>query len=253
MSKNFCPECGTQLNAESINLSEGVALCPSCGQLSRLSDVVSGKRPAAEILSQRPRGCLVTEAGQTIVVHATLRSIVGFIGALFVSLFWNGIVSVFVLIALSGLYANLVGPLPAWFPAPQDDAPMTLGMTLFLCLFLVPFVTVGSVMIGAVFLNAFGRVEVRINEGDACVNTGIGWLVWRRRFDPNQVRSVGEGLTSWETNDRRSPLIVIEADRTIKFGSLLENSRREWLRAMLHELLTKAQAGQRREVLSQVW
>lgn len=250
MSKNSCPECGHQLDAESINLSEGVALCPGCGQLSRLSDVVSGKRPSVDVLGRTPKGCSVTEAGQTIVLHATLRSIAGFFGALFISLFWNGIVSVFVLLALAGLYTNLVGPMPAWFPAPQNDAPMTLGMTLFLCLFLVPFVTVGSIMIGAVFMNAIGRVEVRIDEDRASVNTGIGWLMWRRRFDPNQVRSVGEGLTAWETNDRRSPLIIIEADRTIKFGSLLENSRREWMQAMLHELLVTAPAGQRSEVLS---
>ena len=75
-------------------------------------------------------------------------------------------------------------------------------------------------------------------------------LAWRRRFDPARVRRVGVGRTSWETNGKPNEVIAIEADRTIKFGSLLRDDRREWLQAILHELLVKS-PHQRREVLSQ--
>lgn len=248
MSENYCPTCGAQLALESINLAEGVALCASCGQLSRLSEVASRKRPIAEVLRNPPTGCSVTEWGQNTVVHATLRSIVGFFGTLLVALFWNGIVSVFVLVALAGLYTNLIGPLPPWFPAPDFDESMSLGMTLFLCIFLLPFVTIGLLMVGAVLLNSAGKIEVVVGDKNGVVRTGIGFLAWRRQFDPTQVRRVSLGTTSWQTDGQPSEVIIIEADRTIKFGTLLRDERREWLQAILHELLTNA-----RPALSSVW
>src|SRR4051812_26936777 len=93
---NYCPRCGGPLGAESINLAEGVALCPACGQLSRLSDVAARRRPIAEVLAKPPPGCSIDQWGQTFVVRASLRSAGAFGGALVVALFWNGIVSVFV-------------------------------------------------------------------------------------------------------------------------------------------------------------
>jgi hypothetical protein len=240
MSANFCPECGEELPADSINLAEGVALCARCGSLSRLSEVASHRRPITEVLSRPPSGCSIVDRGHDIVVRASLRSIGGFFGMLFLCLFWNGIVSVFVLIALAGLYMNLIGPLPAWFPAPQMN-DLTLGMTLFLCLFLTPFVTIGSLLIGALLLSIAGRIEVAVDNAEANVRTGIGWLCWRRRFNPALVRSVDFGTTSWESNGQPRQLIVIEADRTIKFGSLLPDDKRQWLQAALHALLATEQ------------
>ena len=251
MNESRCPACGERIESQSINIAEGVALCPGCGTLSRLSDVISGKRPTREVLRNTPAGCAVADLGDRIVVRATLRSFGGFVGALAIALFWNGIVSVFVLIACAGLYTNLVGPLPAWFPAPQNEGPMTLGMALFLCCFLTPFVAIGSVMVGVVFLNAFGKVEIHIAEDAGEVRTGIAFGVWRQRFDPTLVRRVGAGQTSWESNGRPSPLIVIDADRTIKFGSLLADHRREWLQAILNVLLATTDHGERVEIIAQ--
>jgi hypothetical protein len=226
MSDNLCPSCGEELPAEAINIAEGVALCPGCGRLSRLSDVVSGKRPLAEILSQPPAGCSVAEGGHEVVVHATLRSVSHF------------------------LYANLVGPLPEWFPAPETDDSMSLGMTLFLCVFLTPFILVGLSLVGAALLAAAGKIEVVIGDSRAVVKTGVGFLVWRHRFDPTQVRRVTIGKSSWKSDDQAKELIAIEADRTIKFGTLLPDERREWLQTVLHVLLTSTDPKWRREILS---
>lgn len=71
MSENFCPGCGAGLPVESINIAEGVALCPDCGRLSRLRDVVDRKRPINEVLADPPRGCSLTQQGHEIV--ATVR------------------------------------------------------------------------------------------------------------------------------------------------------------------------------------
>ncbi len=243
-----CPECDRSLSSDDINIKEGVALCPDCGTLSRLSELVSSDRPVREVLGETPPGCSVNSTGRGVIVKISLRSMVGFVMTAGFALFWNGIVSVFVVIALAGLYTNLVGPIPDWFPAPEmaEAEPdvigdsLGLGETLFLCLFLTPFVLVGMVMVGAVLMNLTGKIEVVIDELDSYVATGVGFVKWKRRFDPRQVRSVDFCESSWQSNSSNVKMIELSADRTIKFGSFLTSVRMEWLRAVLKELLLRS-------------
>jgi hypothetical protein len=114
-----CPDCDEPIDSVAVNIKEGVALCPECGRLSRLSDLNYSERSIQQVLSQPPTGCSIETVGRGVVVTVTLRSLSGFLFPAGFALFWNGIVSVFVLIAIAGLYTNLVGPLPAWFPAPE--------------------------------------------------------------------------------------------------------------------------------------
>lgn len=232
----FCPVCDHALTVNDVNIVEGVALCPSCHKLSPLSEVITHKKPAQALLDSTPGGCQVHEFGDRIVVHASLRSMSGFVGGLAVSLFWNGIVSVFVLIAIGGLYINLVGPLPHWLPAPSGSQ-MGLGMTLFLCIFLIPFVLVGSGMIGYTLLSVFGKVDVVIEPHHAQVRTGIGFLVWPKPFNPNEVTRVALDRKRDSESGSVTESILIQADRKIIFGSMLPEHRREWMRAMLRQLL----------------
>jgi hypothetical protein len=248
--RNFCPACGEPITADHMNLAEGVALCPACGQLSRLSEIVEVTRSLTEVLVKPPTGCWVGESGDGILVRATLRSLGQFAAALFITLFWNGIVSVFVLIAAVGLYNNFIGPVPQWFPAPHMEGDMPLGMTLFLCVFLIPFVVAGAAMFGATILCAVGRVEVSLGETTAVVRSGVGWLSWPQRFDPAQVRRVSTGESTWQSDGQAQKLIAIEADRTVKFGTILTDERREWMRAVLHVLLAARTAQLRREALA---
>ncbi len=252
MSENFCPVCGESLAVESINITEGVALCPACGRLSRLSEVVTHKRPLVEILANPPRGCSIAQHGRQIEVKVSLRSLGGFIAMLFITLFWNGVVSVFVLAAIAGLYANLVGPLPQWFPKPDDN--MGLGMTLFLCVFLIPFVLVGLVLLLGLVMTIMGRVVVVIGEHEAYAASGIGILMWRRWFDPQQVRQIETptlGRADKKDTDEESPgkKIVIHADRVVRFGSAMPEERREWLVAVLRELLINPDPQRQRELV----
>lgn len=244
-----CPECDAVVEAKSINISEGVALCPQCGKLSRLSKLNFSDRSVEDILGQPPTGCEVVDLGTSITVTASLRSATGFFITAGVALFWNGIVSVFVLITAAGLYTNLIGPLPAWFPAPGmnggqpqiNGGPMDLGMALFLCVFLSPFVFVGSVMAGAALVNLMGKIEVVIDDLDSYVATGIGFLKWKKRFDATQLRDVDYGVTMWQTEGGINRLIELTADRTVKFGSLLTSERMEWMRTILRDVLLNSE------------
>ena len=247
-----CPDCDEVILAEAINIKEGFALCPACGQLTKLSELSFRSRSIAETLNQPPDGCSIVPMGHGVIVRASLRSITGFLVTTGIALFWNGIVSVFVLIAIAGLYANLVGPLPAWFPAPGvnngkpqiNGGPMKLGETLFLCVFLIPFVTIGTGMAGAALLSLFGKVVVVIDEFDSYAATGIGLFVWKQRFDPLRVYSVtlSSSTSGSEGRTSTSRSIEIQSDRTFKFGSMLQSDRLEWMYAALKELMLKSTA-----------
>lgn len=240
-----CPDCDELITSEAINIKEGVALCSQCGKLSRLSELNVSGISVAEILAHPPAGCSVISDSQRVTVTASLRSLAGFLFPAGFALFWNSITAIFVLIAIAGLYSNLIGPLPNWFPAPglkegkpeMNGGPMDLGMTLFLCVFLIPFVTIGIGMAGAAIMNLIGKVEVIIDEFDSYVATGFGIIRWKKRFDAREVKTVEFGTTPWQSEGGANKLIEIVANRRVKFGSLLQSDRMAWLRAVLREIL----------------
>ncbi len=253
MAMNPCPSCGAEIARDKINIAEGVGLCDACGKLSRLAEIADASElpPLSDqevSIEDAPAGCLVEDRGDRIIVRATARSLGSAIGAGVFATFWNGIVSVFVLIAIAGLYTNISGrPLPAWFPAPGGSGSgggsgnlgpnMPLGMTLFLCVFLIPFVLVGATMIGYLLMSLFGRFEVRLRGDDGVVLTAVGPFGFKRRFDASKVQRITLGRTHWQVNDRSKPLICIEAEHAIRFGSSLREDRMRWMHAVLHRLL----------------
>jgi hypothetical protein len=194
-------------------------------------------------LNHPPAGAWYTNDGEGPLIGATHRSLGSAIGALAISLFWNGIVSVFVLVALPGTLRNLGISLPHWFPAPvMNDGPMGVGMTLFLWIFLTPFILVGLVMIGA-FLSALGgRTEVRIRNAEGVVFVGIGTLGYRRRFDASAVKDVRLDDKQWSDSDgrrQRKSYIIIETRerKLVKFGSLLTEERRKFVAGAVRKVL----------------
>lgn len=253
MVRNVCPECGQPIPAGNINIQEGVALCPACGKVSRLSEVASQPDIDAKELATPPAGCTYRQEpiGDGLVVRASLRSAGGAAATLAISLFWNGIVSIFVLLAISSLYKHFVGPLPKWFPAPNagsrghpsNDIP--LGETWFLCIFLIPFVAIGLTLFFTFVLYLVGRVEVVVNGNDARVRTGIGPFNWTSRFDASAVKHVVESARSNLRYGQPKPSIEIDADRTVNFGSMLDNRRRTWMAGVLNLTLVTRAHGRR--------
>ncbi len=252
-----CP-CGQDIPIADINVGEGVALCRGCGKLSRLMDLATPLEDAAAIEAANappPKGCRIDDFGGQAVLVASARSLTTAGPLLFFAAFWNSIVSVFVLIATAGLWTNLVGPIPAWFPAPSaTNGPggsnnsigigMPLGMALFLCVFLIPFVAIGLGVLCAALVAMAGRVVVRLRGPEGVVFTGIGPIGWRRRFDASRVKAVKFVESAAERNGQRRKLIGIETEqRTIKFGSVLTDQRRAWLAGALKKVLTQAKRG----------
>jgi hypothetical protein len=255
-----CPNCDESLAADSINIAEGVALCPRCGTLSRLSGLIQSSRSIQEILAQPPSGCSVQSDGRSVSVIVSHRSILSFVTCTGIALFWNGIVSVFALFAVAGLYSNLIGPLPDWFPAAgiqdgkpiMNGQPMGIGETLFLCVFLTPFVTVGAALIFGMVFSLLGNTKIVIDEYESWAATGVLFLRWKQRFDPRRTQSVHFGSSLWNTDESQSRAVELVADRTIKIGSGLPDERLEWLRALLISLLLHDERDPRRSEIPNV-
>ena len=237
--KSRCPSCDAVVEKEEINLTEGVALCSTCGTLTRLRELVFRNCSIEDLLKNPPAGCSSQEQVGERIATVSTRSIGGFFMWVGVSLFWNGIVSVFAVIAIGGLWANLIGPLPNWFPAvenghPQvNDHPMSLGETLFMCLFLTPFLLIGTGMIFSAAMSLWGKVEVVINQFDSYVTSGVGPFRLKRRFASDEVKSVSLVQALWQSSDDRNQRIEIDSNRLVRFGSNLTEHQLHWFKATL--------------------
>ena len=241
MPTPVCSKCRRTLSPDDINVANDVASCRECNLTYRLSELAEDNEITATLdLQHPPAGAWFTSDGGGAVIGATNRSLGTAAGLLFFALFWNGIVSVFVCLALSGTLHVLNVPLPEWFPAPKmNDAEMSAGMVIFLWLFLTPFITVG-VTVAASCLNClFGRTEVRVSGTQGSVFTGIGPLGWRRHFDASQVKSVQLDETRSSKGQRTDYILMqLRVGKQIKFGSQLSGERRQFfLGAMRRALL----------------
>jgi len=239
--KPTCPKCKRVIPDADINVASDVAFCRACNVAHKLSSLVHGLQLDDIDLGHPPSGAWHRGSGIGAVIGATHRSVGMAIGALAVSLFWNGIISVFVLVALSATLQHLHVPTPDWFPAPKMNGDaMSVGMTIFMWIFLTPFIVVGSIMIGA-FLSAIaGRTEVEIRQSEGTLFVGIGSLGWRRRFNSETVKDVRIEDRNWRDNDgdRRSKRqIVIETEdgKEIKFGSMLREDRMKFVAAAVRK------------------
>src|ERR1035441_816969 len=228
-----CSRCGKAIPSEDINVANDVAYCRACNLSHQLSALTQATELEAGIdLSNPPAGASYAGGGPGVVIGATHRSLGAAVGTLAISLFWNGIVSVFVLVATAGTMRNLGIRVPDWFPAPEmNGSPMSVGMTIFLWIFLTPFILIGLAMIGAFLSCLAGQTEVRISNAEGVVFTGIGTLGYRRLFDASAVKDVRLDDKQWRDSDggrQRKTYIVIETreGKLVKLGSMLTEERR---------------------------
>lgn len=80
MSGTACPRCGRDIGVDNINIREGVALCPSCGTLTRLGELAEDPALIGVAEGAPPRGCWIRDDGLESRVGASSRSVGGFLG-----------------------------------------------------------------------------------------------------------------------------------------------------------------------------
>lgn len=239
MATPTCTKCRRVIPSDDINVAKDVAYCRQCNVSYRLSDLTFGNESDPGVnLQHPPQGAWYRTNGATIVVGATNRSLGAALGVLFVTLFWNGIVSVFVTQAIVGTLYNFQIPIPAWFPK-MGGSSTGPGETLFLWLFLTPFIMIGLIAVVLCFSTLFGRTEVKIANTRGAVFIGIIALGWYRRFDPSQVRDVRTNEVRNEGKETITILIETREGKQIKFGSHITNERRQFIFGALRKTLLK--------------
>lgn len=238
-----CPKCRRVIPSDDINVAKDVAYCRDCNISYQLSNLTySGGDDGIDIdLHNPPKGAWYTSNGAGTVVGATNRSVGTAFGLLFFALFWNGIVSVFVCFAVASTLHLLHIPLPGWFPIPKSNgSDVGVGMTIFLWLFLTPFICVGLFVAGACLSSLFGRTEVRIESSRGAIFAGFGSIGWRRQFDASLVRSVQISQTrNNQGRDTYAIQIEMRDGKQMKLGSMLTNERRQFVLGALRRTLVK--------------
>jgi len=126
----------------------------------------------------------------------------------------------------------------------MNGEPMNVGMTIFLWLFLTPFIVIGVGMFGGFLSCLAGKTDVRMKGSQGVVFTGIGPVGWRRRFDPTTVKDVRIEDGAWTDNDghrQSKPAVVIETQsgKLVKFGTMLSEERRKFIGAALRLALVR--------------
>ncbi|MEM9915005.1 MAG: hypothetical protein AAF911_08590 [Planctomycetota bacterium] len=247
-----CEKCNTEVPADDVNVAADTAYCRACGKLMRLSalfgsdsgEFVQDYELSTIDTADTPPGCSSRGDGFGHVVKVLRGAGLGtIVGNLVMCLFWNGIVSVFVVFALASTlqHAGVVGP--DWFLAPEKNGgPVSLGMTIFLWLFLTPFIVIGTGMAVVFLTSLLGKIVVTIDGDAGTVFQGIGPLGWRRRFAVGDVTGVVIGRSVWQKNGDSKPVVTIgtRGGGRLRFGSLLTAPRRAWLAAELQRVIEQA-------------
>ncbi|HWY30464.1 MAG TPA: hypothetical protein VNX46_06915 [Candidatus Acidoferrum sp.] len=226
-------------------MAKDIAYCRNCNLAQSLSALASGTVVNDDVdLTQPPAGAWFRRDPDGMTVGATNRSLGGAFGLLFFALFWNGIVGMFVLLALSATLHQLGIVLPSWFPAfAAKSNSQPLGFIIFLWVFLTPFIAIGLAVFGG-FLNALaGRTEIRLQNGHGDRFTGIGPIGFHKRFEAADVRNVRIEEQPWRNqngNSQPTTRIIIETtNQTIQFGSMFTYERRRFVAAALKKELSR--------------
>jgi hypothetical protein len=241
-----CPKCQRVIPVEDVNVANDIAFCRNCNLSHRLSSLTFGTAVDESVdVSRPPAGTWFQRDGTGVVIGATHRALGQAFGLLFFCLFWNGIVSVFVCFAAASTLQHLGVSLPHWLPSPTSKGGIGIpvGLTIFLWLFLTPFIAIGLGMVTAFLSCIGGRTELRVQGSEAVLFSGVGPLGFRKRFLTSEVTDVRIEERRWNDsngNSRRNNRIVIETtQKPINFGSMLSAERRRFVagaakRELLH-------------------
>ncbi|HSI07665.1 MAG TPA: hypothetical protein VK985_03680 [Rariglobus sp.] len=239
-----CPRCKRTIPHEDFNVLTDLAYCRSCNQAHSLVDLMDNARLDASLEPPVPGTWKRQSMNGALVLGASHRSLKNAAGALVVSLFWNGLVSVFVMIALvSTLKLSGFAPPVALPEFKSEGGPMGWGMTIFLWCFLTPFIAVGTWMIISFLMAAAGKSVITLSPAKATLFTGVGPLGRTRRFTPADVKRVSVRAKLVSDSDgggHQDEKIHIElhSGKELKFGGSLPKQRKYHLAALLRQATT---------------
>lgn len=237
-----CPQCRRILPSEDVNVAKDVAYCRSCNGVHPLSAMPHGAGVNLQMDSRNPpQGCWFYTQGNETIIGGSHRSFGNAILFFAFTAFWNSIVAVFVTLAIRSTLNHLGIPLPQSLGF-QVDNPEEMGvvMTLFLWIFLTPFIGIGLFLMASLISCLMGRTEIRIRPDQAFAFVGVGKLGYKKRFDPKKVRDVRvdhDRPQRGESTQSQRITIEMEDSTQVHIGSMLSADRRIFIGSVLSQAL----------------
>ena len=189
MKSYCCPKCGRDIPLDKINVAKDIMLCPSCGETSCFSDVVSEideRRHEDDVrgrLNGAPPKHLKVEcdpmdpSGRIVLTQRKFSK-----GAIFIVPFtcvWAG--GSMSLIYGEQIYSGKFDLVVSLF-----GIPFLLGSVclIFLCLFML----------------GIGKQTLTLERGKGRFFWGVGPIGFRRSFTYDRQTKVAQGYTSYQSN-----------------------------------------------------
>jgi len=236
----LCPRCNKTIPDGSADIIALLASRCSCRPEHGITDPSRDPALSEGVDFQKPpAGIRYREDGRRVIATVAYRSYDLAFGALIAVLFWNGILSIFVLAALADTLRHLAIPIPTWLPTPELEGGRTgPAMTVFLWVFLTPFIWIGLKILGSFLLLLGGKTEVWMEHGHSRIFTGLGPVGRRWCFATSSVSSVWideRGWTDEEGDFHRDRCITIKTHdgRPIRFGADLSGEQRKFVAAAI--------------------
>ena len=215
-----------------------VAFCRSCNGIHPVSALPHGAGVDPKVDPRNPPpGCWYRAQGNEIHIGGFHRSFGTALLFFAFTAFWNSIVSLFVVAAITSTLHHVGIQLPQ-FPVFHINTPkgISVGETVFLWLFLTPFIGIGIFLFSATVLCWFGRTEIRLQPSEATAFVGVGKIGYKKRFDPRTVRDVRVDYhrrQRGESAESQSLTIELEDFTLINVGSMLPSNLRSFVGSAL--------------------
>lgn len=238
----FCSQCKTALPSDDINVAQDTAFCRRCNRAFKLSELVHETAlPTPAELGKLPEGMWHRTNGIETRIGASHRSWAAAFGLLFFCLFWNGVVSIFVIGNLISTMALLGMPIPEWFPK-LKGVKQGIGMTIGVWIFLLPFILVGLGMFVALLSSIWGKTEVRITDSACAIESGVRPFRRKKTFLRQNVRSVSLKEREWQGKGGRARStkyleIELTEGKPIKFADSLPEEKMKTLSGLVRDAL----------------
>ncbi|WP_309382681.1 hypothetical protein [Cerasicoccus frondis] len=203
--KPICPTCNAGIPNARVNLAEGVAHCPGCGEYHRLSHLLRDSVGISRI----------AKPDDSKIQHYREADSMGFIiprnglkgaGCFFLvfALFWNSFV---------------------WFAVVDLFRKGEYGMLWFLSI----FVAAGLFLIAWVMMTVFAETTIAIDTQEASVIWSIKSLRWRKSTQLDAITEIDEGELYQQNYKPVYGVCIHHGKKQIKFGSNLSEDERRWM------------------------
>jgi hypothetical protein len=213
--KLACPKCRAEIPLEDVNVAKDIALCRQCEKTYSFAELSQDQVTADVDTSNPPKGAWYRSQGNELEVGATTRSGIAFFLLPF-TLFWSGL-------SLGGIYGSQIA---------KGKFELTQS------LFGIPFLFGSCLLIPITLMAIFGKVKVRSSGDQGAVFIGIGPIGWNRKFRWSEIKMVRAALAKWKQNNNNVPIIELDAEKPIRFGSQLSEKRRDFMLAVLKRRVT---------------